>query len=268
LAHDSGSRIIAATFDTKDRQGPCHSEFRLRFVCAQVTLGQVSNNGDPMQPTLIITRPAPDGARFAATISGARVLLSPLQRIDPVDADCSAKGVIFTSTNGVVQAGRLGLSSGPAWCVGDRTAQAAQAAGFDSVSASGDVEDLLKLILTDPPTFSVAHIRGRDARGDLAPRLRAAGVDCADCIAYSQIPISMTAEARRAIEGAKPVIIPLFSPRAAALLVDQISLGENVRLIAISKTVMSVLGDRPAILADRPNGRAMLKAINQAVATL
>ena len=222
-----------------------------------------------MQPTLIITRPAPDGARFAAAISGARVLLSPLQRIDPVEADCSAKGVIFTSTNGVVQAERLGLKSGLAWCVGDRTTQAAQAAGFDAVSASGDVENLLKLILIDPPAFSVAHIRGRDARGYLAPRLRAAGVDCADCIAYSQTPIPMTTEAMRAIEeGAEPVIIPLFSPRAAALLIDQVSLGANVTLIAISKTVMSVLGDRPAILANRTNGRAILKAINQAVATL
>ena len=138
-----------------------------------------------MQPTLIITRPAPDGARFAADFTGVQVLLSPLQRIDPVDVVCAAKGVIFTSTNGVAQAERLGMTSGPAWCVGDRTAQVAKAAGFDAVSAGGDVEDLLKLILTDRPAFSLAHIRGRDARGDLAPRLRAAGIDCTDCIASS-----------------------------------------------------------------------------------
>ncbi|MCO4847362.1 MAG: uroporphyrinogen-III synthase [Yoonia sp.] len=221
-----------------------------------------------MQPTLIITRPAPDGATFAAAFPRVRVLLSPLQRIDPVDVDCFAKGVIFTSTNGVAQAERLGMTSGPAWCVGDRTAQAAQAAGFDAVSAGGDVEDLLKLILTDCPAFPLAHVRGRDARGDLAPRLRAAGIDCADCVAYNQTPVPMTASARQAIDGAEPVIIPLFSPRAAALLLDQVTIKENVTLVAISKNVASALGQHRSILADRPDGPAMLEATKHALATL
>jgi uroporphyrinogen-III synthase len=220
-----------------------------------------------MQPTLIITRPAPDGARFAADFTGVQVLLSPLQRIDPVDVVCAAKGVIFTSTNGVAQAERLGMTSGPAWCVGDRTAQVAKAAGFDAVSAGGDVEDLLKLILTDCPAFSLAHIRGRDARGDLAPRLRAAGIDCTDCIAYKQTTVPMTTEALEAINGAEPVIIPLFSPRAATLLLDQVTIRENVTLIAISKTVASALGDHRSILVDRPNGPAMLAASKHALVT-
>lgn len=221
-----------------------------------------------MQPTLIITRPAPDGARFATAFTGVRVLLSPLQRIDPVGATCSARGAIFTSTNGVAQAERLGMTSGPAWCVGDRTAQAAHAAGFDAVSAGGDVEDLLKLILSANPEIPLAHIRGRDARGDLAPRLRAAGIDCADCIAYNQIPVPMTTEALAAINGADPVIIPLFSPRAATLLLGQVAMTDNVTLIAISKTVASALGDHRSILVDRPDGPAMLAASKHALATV
>lgn len=221
-----------------------------------------------MQSTLIITRPAPDGARFAAAFTGVQVLLSPLQRIDPVDVNCSALGAIFTSTNGVAQAERLGMTSGPAWCVGDRTAQAAQAAGFDVVSAGGDVEDLLKLILSANPEIPLAHIRGRDARGDLAPRLRVAGIDCADCIAYIQTPVPMTTEALDAINGAEPVIIPLFSPRAATLLLGQVTMQDNVTLIAISKTVAVALGDHRIILADRPDGPAMLKASKHALATV
>jgi len=221
-----------------------------------------------MQPTLIITRPAPDGARFAAAFTGVQVLLSPLQRIDPVDVLCAAKGVIFTSTNGVAQAERLGMTSGPAWCVGDRTAQAAKAAGFDAVSAGGDVENLLKLILSANPEVSLAHIRGCDARGDLAPRLRAVGIDCVDCIAYNQTPVPMTPDALRAINGRESVIIPLFSPRAATLLLGQVRLKKNVTLIAISKTVASVLGNHRAVLADRPDGPAMLAASKHALATV
>ena len=220
-----------------------------------------------MQPTLIITRPAPDGAKFAARFTGVNVILAPLQRIDPVDANCSAQGVIFTSTNGVAQAKRLGLTSGNAWCVGNRTAQAATRAGFDAASAQGNAEDLLALILSDPPQFPIAHIRGRDARGDIAPRLRAKGIDCADCIAYQQTPIPLTAKAVAAIEGAERLIIPLFSPRAAALLLGQVKLPEHADLIAISPAVAAVLGNR-AIVADRPDGDAMYDATARRCAAL
>ena len=221
-----------------------------------------------MQPTLIITRPLPDGVIFAAAFEGINVLLSPLQRIDEVDADCAAKGFIFTSNNGVVQAGRLGLISGFAWCVGDRTAQAARTSGFDAISAHGDVEDLLKLILADSPIFPLAHIRGRNTRGDLAPRLRAAGINCVDCIAYVQTPIPMTSEALQIIEGVGSVVIPLFSLRSATLLRDQVSFGPNITFIAISPTVASVLSGHKVIVAERPDGLAMVAATKRVVATL
>ena len=241
---------------------------RLRFAYGQVTLGQVSNNGMRMRPKLIITRPAPDGARFAAQFDAHRVILSPLQRIDPVDATCDARAVIFTSTNGVAQAARLGMSSGPAWCVGARTAHMAQAAGFDAQSADGNVEDLLRLIIAAKPDMPMAHIRGCDARGDLAPRLRAAGFDCADCIAYMQTPVPLSADAIAAIDGAEPVIIPLFSPRAAQLLSDQVTIGPHITVIAISKAVATNLDAANIITAPQPNGDAMLLATKQVLAML
>lgn len=221
-----------------------------------------------MQPTLIITRPAPDGARFAAAFSDVNVILSPLQKIVPISTDCDAKGLIFTSTNGVTQATRLGLSCGPAWCVGDRTAQVANDAGFSAISANGNVEDLLRLILADPPEIPIAHIRGREARGDLTPRLRAAGVACSDCIAYEQMPLPLTENAHAAIKGAERVIIPLFSPRAAHLLLDQLNLPAGIILIAISQTVAGALGDRPVMVANRPDGAAMEQAVKQVLATM
>ncbi len=221
-----------------------------------------------MKPTLIITRPAPDGARFAAAFGDLPVILSPLQRIDPVPATCDADEVIFTSTNGVLEAARLGLNTGRAWCVGDRTAQMARDAGFDAVSAQGNVEDLLRLILSDPPRMRLAHIRGKDARGDVAPRLNAAGVACADCIAYVQTPVPLHPDAIAAINGADPVIIPLFSPRAAVLLLENAVLGPHITCVAISTAVADVLGGVSVVTADQPNAEAMKTAVTSVIATL
>ena len=230
----------------------------------QVTLGSCANNGPEMKPVLIVTRPAPDGARFANEV-GAQldvpILISPLQTIVPIEAECHAQGFVFTSTNGVAQAERLGLASGPAWCVGDRTMREAEIAGFDAKSAHGNVEDLIAMILMQNPRMELAHIRGREARGDVAHRLSAAGVACADVIAYDQRPVDLSQEAKVAIEGANPAIIPLFSPRAAALLVKQVKIGPNAVLIVMSAAVAKPLSSYRVEVLNAPSGHTMLEAV-------
>ncbi len=217
-----------------------------------------------MKPTLIITRPVPDGARFArevATHIDVPTILSPLQEIVPLNAVCAAEGYLFTSSNGVAQASRSGLSAGPAWCVGDRTAQVARDAGFDAQSANGNAEDLIAMVLNQRPSIALAHIRGRAARGDIAARLSAAGIHCDDVIAYDQRAIALTKEARAAIEGANHVIIPLFSPRTGKLLVDQIKLESHIELMAISQATADALAPHHVMVVDAPNGAEMLVAV-------
>tara|TARA_R110002051_G_scaffold38640_4_gene81982 strand:- start:6172 stop:6855 length:684 start_codon:yes stop_codon:yes gene_type:complete len=217
-----------------------------------------------MKPVLIITRPAPDGDRFATEVAAqidVPVVISPLQRIVPIEVECRAQGFVFTSTNGVAQAERLGLTRGPAWCVGDRTMRDAAAAGFDATSAKGNVEDLIAMILQQSPQMELAHIRGREARGDVAHRLSAAGIMCADVIAYDQRPVDLSQEAKIAIEGANRTIIPLFSPRAAALLVSQAKIGPSAVLIAMSAAVAKPLSAHRVEVLDTPSGRAMLAAV-------
>ena len=217
-----------------------------------------------MKPVLIITRPAPDGPRFAGLVQEAvevDVLLSPLLEIVPLAVDFQAGEVIFTSTNGVAQASRLGHRPGRAWCVGDRTAEMATAAGFDAISAHGTVEDLLALILAENPQGKLAHIRGKEARGDPGPRLRAAGIDCADVIAYVQKPVPLSSDARARIAGADPVIIPLFSPHSATLLVRQVKIGPNAIILAMSDAVAKMVLDRDVEVVPAPNGGAMLAAV-------
>ncbi len=218
--------------------------------------------GDRVQPHLIITRPEPDGTRFATQLRAAlgddvSVTLAPLMQIDPIPAQTDAGGFVFTSTNGVARAVAMNVARGPAWCVGDRTAQAASKAGFDAMSAHGNAQDLIELILSHNPFGPIAHIRGRHARGDIAPRLRAAGIECADIIAYEQSPKPLSQNAIDLIEGADPVIIPLFSPRATELLFDQATPDPAAHLIAISRQAAC---GRQMQIADRPDGAAMLQA--------
>lgn len=223
-----------------------------------------------MKSVLIITRPAPDGARFAGFVRDAvnvEILLSPLLEIVPLAANCDADEVVFTSTNGVAQAERLGLKRGRAWCVGDRTAQLARQAGFDAISAQGTVEDVLAMILAEAPRGKLAHIRGKEVRGDLGPRLRAAGIDCVDAIAYEQRPLLLRSEAKLLIEGARPVIMPLFSPRSAVLLMEQVVLGPNVAVLAMSAAVAKMLPENRAVVIDAPTGAAMLAAVTARIRT-
>lgn len=217
-----------------------------------------------MKPVLIITRPEPDGSRFAGLVQGAvdiEVMLSPLLEIVPLEAKCTSNAYIFTSTNGVAQTKRLGLRGVRAWCVGDRTAEMARAAGYDSISARGTVEDLISLILAQKPQGAIAHIRGKEARGDLGPRLRAAGIKCSDVIAYEQRPLPLSPEVKAKIEGGDPVIIPLFSPKSAALLVEQTRIGPNAVLLAMSEAVAKVFPAGRAHVVSEPNGLAMLNAV-------
>ena len=181
-----------------------------------------------------------------------------MQRIVPIEAATKAQGFIFTSTNGVAQAVRmLNAPSGPAWCVGDRTADMARAAGFDAVSADGNAEDLIALLKSVVPTQPIAHIRGKHARGDIGPRLRQAGIDCEDVVAYTQDPLPLTDEAKDRIEGAEPTIIPLFSPRTTALLLDQATPGPNAHMIAISAA--AACGKKIQVVS-APTGKAMFDA--------
>ena len=219
--------------------------------------------GTRVLPHLIITRPAPDGDRFAGQLRAALgadvpITLAPIMAIAPLDASSDAHGFIFTSSNGVAAAVRMNVARGAAWCVGDRTADMANAAGFDAQSAGGNAEDLIELVKCTAPAIPIAHIRGEHARGDIGPRLRAAGLNCIDVVAYTQTGLMLQPDVIARIEGGNLAIIPLFSPRATKLLMEQVKMGPNVRLIAISE---QTAGSHNMIVAAQPNGLAMLAAV-------
>ncbi len=229
---------------------------------------------------LLLTRPRAQSERFARDFAAALgreipMVISPLMEIVPrglaVDPGAAA-GLIFTSENGVAAfAGVEGRRHWPVWCVGERTAAAARAAGFADVSvAGGDAEALVAEILAARPAGPLLHLRGAHAAGDVAGRLTAGGMQTTAAVVYDQRAQALTVEAEALLADAgAEVLLPLFSPRSAALLVEA-ARGVRARLypVAISPAAARVWADsalgaeRPAQVATAPDAAAMIVAMN------
>lgn len=220
-----------------------------------------------MIPTLIVTRPEPQGRAFADQLRGMwegdlRLIQSPLLQIVPCQIMMpDVTGLIFTSVNGVAQADMLGLDKTlPAFCVGRKTADAAAATGFDPVIGPGTAHGLAQLIIALRPTGPLAHVRGRHARGDIAHTLTVAGVVCHDLIAYDQRVLGLSSDAKTALSGKNPVILPLFSPRTSAILEEIAPFAAPLHIVAISDAALPKLHGVTSAVATRPDGDAMLDA--------
>jgi uroporphyrinogen-III synthase len=146
---------------------------------------------------LLLTRPEPDALRTAAALCdrGHQVLLAPLLNFAPVaNADLGAgpwAGLLMSSANAArAMAGhpRLrDLRPLPVLAVGDRSAEAARAAGFANVtSAAGDAGDLTRVAAGQ---FGGAGVRllylaGEDRAVDLEPALRAHDIAVDTVVVY------------------------------------------------------------------------------------
>ncbi len=217
-----------------------------------------------------MTRPRAQGEGFAAKVAEVwgkplTVIPSPLIKIVWLDAKLETPdGLIFTSVNGVTAAKRMGLPKGlPAWCVGQKTAQAARDAGFDPTVGPGDAEGLIADVIAANPLGKLAHMRGIHTRGDVCERLQSAGITCADVIGYDQQAQTLNREAKIALGGNSPVIVPLFSPRTGMIFSAQGPYQTQVYAPVISAAVLDGLDpslDASVFLAKRPDAEAMLEA--------
>jgi uroporphyrinogen-III synthase len=226
-----------------------------------------------LAPTVLLTRPAAQSDSFAqslqARVVGLRVVVSPLMATvfhavtlpkEPL------QGVILTSQTGAEAAGRLRTQLPDlAYCVGDRTAQVAREAGFRVQSAQGDAEALLALILREKPQ-NLIHLRGREARGDLAQRLSAAGVFTQDRVVYAQEAQLLSDEAVALLSGKAAVLVPLFSPRSAEILGaawQGLATHAPLVVVAISQAVAEAAAFCPTkpVLSAHPDAPSMLDAV-------
>ncbi|MGX9853830.1 uroporphyrinogen-III synthase [Limimaricola variabilis] len=222
------------------------------------------------EPILLLTRPEAAARRFLAELEVAAgrhlvAVIAPLLRIDevtPPPPDTTPAMLILTSERGAAGAVRMGLMGLPAWCVGPRTAQAAQAAGLLPRERGSNAEALIAAILDAPDAGPLLHLRGDHQRGDVAERLRRAGRDCAEAVVYAQSAQPLPAAGQAALAGRTPVVAPVFSPRSAALLAAQLPSIAPLHAVAISPAAAAPLAGRVegVTLAARPDGPAMIDA--------
>jgi uroporphyrinogen-III synthase len=223
------------------------------------------------RPTILLTRPEPQSRALAGRLrqalgDGIPILVSPVLEIVPVSFDLpfAPDYVILTSVHAADAARAAGLSGIPAYCVGDRTAEAAAAAGLLARSAGGDGADLIALLLEARPDGRGLYLRGQHVASDLGSALHAAGLDPHAAIAYDQAPRPLSSEAKAILADKKPVILPVFSPRSSRLLAAEIGrAAAPLDLIAISAKAAAPWQGTTAslIIAAAPDGPSMEHAI-------
>ena len=208
-------------------------------------------------PVLLLTRPEPASRRFAAEAAylGLQTIISPVLRILPVAHEgarlAQARGLVFTSVHAVPAAG-AGRGR-PAICVGPATAQAARAAGFDVTEGPGDAARMMPLL--EGLGAGWLHPHG----AHVARPLPVPGM-----VVYDQLSQPLSDAARQALAGMAPVILPLFSPRSARILSEQVTQARApLWLVPISPAAAArwQAGQARMLVADTPDAGGILRAI-------
>jgi len=221
-------------------------------------------------PPLLVTRLHEDAETFVAAVEGrfgqpVQAILSPLFEIVPVAAEPPpCRGLILTSRHGAAAAARLGLPRDlPAFCVGPATTLAAADLGFDARDLGGDAARLKAALRRIRPEAPLLHLRGRHARGGIAARLSADGLPTDERVVYDQAARPLSPEAARLLQGELPAILPVFSPRSAALLAAAEAIRAPLDVVAISAAAAAPFDRMSGVrvhLAGRPDAQSMVDA--------
>lgn len=221
-----------------------------------------------------MTRPEAQSLRFADAFRARfgrdwPVLISPLTQIvllepgPPPDAEAD---LVFTSENAVIAyASRCHGRGAVAWCVGERTAQAAREAGFITRVGPGDAVGLVRVIIAGGEARRLIWPRPVHAAYDIASDLNSAGIETISWVIYDQQSCEPTPQAVSMMALPDPVLLPLFSARSALIAGAVFARSSaQIDLAAFSDAVAIAAAGLPArhsIVAARPDSAAMLDAL-------
>lgn len=213
------------------------------------------------KPVIWITRTQPAAAKSALVWSeaGFKAEVLPLLDVAPIaHPEIPDDAVlIFTSKNGVDHMTYFGHR---AICVGDATAEHAQATGFrDVVSVDGTSADITRWVLANlPQDQPVIHISGRHVRGTITEDLSAAGYVAKREIVYESIPGGHWPKGRL-------THVALYSPLAAKTFAVMAA-GRDVSgltSVSISRTTDDALDGlalKSRLVSDAPSEPALVRA--------
>ena len=220
-----------------------------------------------------MTRPLGAAERFVAGLPDelrARLnpVYSPLIGIEAIAGEidfADARGIIFTSSNGVAIAACLTRQRNlPCYCVGKATRDAARRAGWRAENTGRDAAGLISSLLRQAPAGPLLHLRGRQARGDVAARLTAQGLPVREQVIYDQPLRELNDLALRAMAMKSPVIVPLFSPRTARQFANLVTGQAPLFLAALSSAVAEPLKSlvyNRLVISSQPDAKGMAQAV-------
>jgi uroporphyrinogen-III synthase len=208
---------------------------------------------------VLILRPQPGADESAARARrlGLEPLVSPLFIVRPLgwsppDPD-GFDAILLTSAN-AARHGGPGLARYlqlPCYAVGERTAEAAQAAGFADIrSGPADGAALVAQVVGDG-IGAALHLCGRDH------------VDLADgAIAITAVPVYAADPVARLPDGIEQALVLLHSPRAAAVFAGLAGPRRAaIRIAAISTRAAAAAGPgwKAVAIAAAPRDHALLE---------
>lgn len=212
---------------------------------------------------VLVTRPEPGASKTAAALlaAGHEPLLRPL--MDTVDMPWTMPteapdAVMLTSAAAARHAGPLADSVRhlPTFCVGDATAQAAQAAGFlRADSVGGTVADVM---LHASGLRRLLHLAGEDRTPVAVPE----GLHMAVRVVYRARLLPL--------EDPGPLdAVMVYSLRSGKHFADEwkrLGRGKGLIVVAISEAAAAGAGAlwRKVVVADAPNEASMLAALADA----
>lgn len=228
----------------------------------------------PKADAVLLTRPMLQSQRFARSLlplsrEDLTLAIAPLTRPEALDValpEGRFAALILTSETGAQMAMRWrNLLPDLAFCVGDRTAAAARAAGFDAISARGDARDLLALLRASPDLGRYLYLHGQDRAADVGEMLKGER-DVTSLAVYAQRAQPLSEQALGLLRQPITLVLPIFSPRNARLLVKNLPSDIQADLwpLVISENARNALPARlaeRALVAERPDGDAMLSLI-------
>lgn len=227
---------------------------------------------------VLVTRPEPAAERTAAALAarGHKAWKVPLLRVESLAADLSGNwsGVIVTSANAPAAARtNPALLKLPVFAVGERSAEAARAAGFTDVcSAGGDVHDLVRVLRGNKAGAKapLLYLAGEDRAADLAGELAANGIAADMRVVYRAVAAPFPDELVAALESGDVQAVVHFSKRSAenylagAVEADIAEAALKVRHYCLSAQVAAPLqaaGAKRVAVAPRPEEAALIELL-------
>ena len=220
-------------------------------------------------PVLLLTRPEEASRRFAAGLAGelpngVRAVIAPLLEIEVISGPIAPQQTLILTSQNAVRALAEG-SDQAVWCVGPRTAEAAERAGLTVLGVAPTAEILLADIVAANARGPLLHLRGDKVAFPLAEKLTQAGIETIESVVYRQKRLPLTQEARDLLAEGARVVVPLFSPESArAFLAEIEGLPVRPEIVAISEAVARICrvsGVAVVRVAETPDGTAMKSAV-------